>query len=188
MRMVSGAILILAAAVLFAAQWLGKVMRDSAVIGSPDAGYITLANRDSRHRWRGGPHYWIRGKTSASPVEAAPKVPAGRVPRIARLMALALRFEQLLCEGEIRNYAELARLGHVSRARVSQIMRLLSLAPTIQEALFVLAANCVRPRSHSPAAAPVRGRRIGMATTALSLEGAPGNDAGYDIASLGLTD
>jgi hypothetical protein len=51
-------------------------------------------------------------------------------------MALALRFEQLLCEGKIRNYAELARLGHVSRARVSQIMRLLSLAPTIQEALL----------------------------------------------------
>jgi hypothetical protein len=43
MRMVSGAILILAAAVLFAAQWLGKVMHNSTVIGSPEAGYITLA-------------------------------------------------------------------------------------------------------------------------------------------------
>jgi hypothetical protein len=53
-------------------------------------------------------------------------------------MALALRFEQLLCEGEIGNYAELARLGHVSRARVSQIVGLLSLAPTIQEALLFL--------------------------------------------------
>jgi hypothetical protein len=63
-----------------------------------------------------------RGETTASPVEAAPKVPQGRVPRIARLMALALRFERLLCEGKIRNYAELARLGHVSRARVSQII------------------------------------------------------------------
>jgi hypothetical protein len=41
-------------------------------------------------------------------------------------------------------------------------------------------------RSHSPAAAPVRGRRIGLATTARSLEGAPGNDAGYGIASLAL--
>ena len=77
-------------------------------------------------------------ETITSPVEAAPEVPAGRVPRIARLMALALRFEQLLREGEIKNYAELARLGHVSRARVSQIMRLLSLAPTIQEALLFL--------------------------------------------------
>jgi len=53
-------------------------------------------------------------------------------------MALALRFEQLLREGEIKNYAELARLGHVSPARVSQILRLLSLAPTIQEALLFL--------------------------------------------------
>ena len=79
-----------------------------------------------------------RDKTIARPVEVAPEVPAGRVPRIARLMALALRFEQLLCEGEIRSYAELAGLGHVSRARISQIMRLLSLAPTIQEALLFL--------------------------------------------------
>jgi len=53
-------------------------------------------------------------------------------------MALALRFEQLLRGGEIKSYAELALLGHVSRARVSQVMRLLSLAPTIQEALLFL--------------------------------------------------
>ena len=79
-----------------------------------------------------------RGEKNAGPVEAAPEVPTGRVPRIARLMALALRFEQLLREGEIKSYAELARLGHVSRARVSQIVRLLSLAPTIQEALLFL--------------------------------------------------
>ena len=43
MRMVTGAILILAAAVLFAAQWLGRVMQNSTVIGIPEAGYITLA-------------------------------------------------------------------------------------------------------------------------------------------------
>jgi hypothetical protein len=53
-------------------------------------------------------------------------------------MALALRFEHLLQAGEIRDYAELARLGHVSRARISQIMRLLSLSPAIQEALLFL--------------------------------------------------
>ena len=53
-------------------------------------------------------------------------------------MALALRFEQLLQAGAIRDYAELARLGHVSRARVSQIMSLLSLSPRIQEALLFL--------------------------------------------------
>ena len=77
-------------------------------------------------------------ETITSPVEATPEIPAGRVPRLARLMALALRFEQLLQTGEIRNYTQLARLGHVSRARVSQIMRLTLLSPAIQEALLFL--------------------------------------------------
>jgi hypothetical protein len=53
-------------------------------------------------------------------------------------MALALRFEGLLQQGLIADYATLARLGHVSRARVSQIMSLLGLAPDIQEALLFL--------------------------------------------------
>ena len=43
MRMFSGAILIHAAAVIFAAQWVGKVQHNSTVIGSPEAGYVTLA-------------------------------------------------------------------------------------------------------------------------------------------------
>jgi hypothetical protein len=37
-------------------------------------------------------------------------------------MALALRFEGLLQAGVVKDYAELARLGHVSRARVSQVI------------------------------------------------------------------
>jgi hypothetical protein len=53
----------------------------------------------------------------------------GGVPRVARLMALALRFENLIREGRVADYSELARLGHVSRARQSQIMNLLLLAP-----------------------------------------------------------
>jgi len=69
-------------------------------------------------------------------------VPAGRVPRIARLMALALRFEQLIRSGAARDYAELARLGQVSRARVTQITNLLHLAPDIREAILFL------PRVH----------------------------------------
>jgi len=36
------------------------------------------------------------------------------------------------------DYAELARLAHVSRARVPQIMNLLHLAPDIQEAILFL--------------------------------------------------
>ena len=65
-------------------------------------------------------------------------VPLGRVPRVARLLALALRLEQLVQTGVIANYAELARLGHVSRARVTQILNLRGLAPDLQEAVLFL--------------------------------------------------
>lgn len=68
----------------------------------------------------------------------APDVPPGRVPRVARLMALAIRFEQLVRSGAVADYATLARLGHVTRARVTQIMNLLTLAPDIQEAILFL--------------------------------------------------
>jgi integrase len=63
---------------------------------------------------------------------------AGRVPRVAKLMALALHFEHLLRTGEIASYAELGRLGQVTRARICQIMNLTCLAPDLQEALLLL--------------------------------------------------
>ena len=53
-------------------------------------------------------------------------------------MALAIRFEGLLREETIRDYAELARLGRVTRARMTQIMKLLDLAPDIQEQILFL--------------------------------------------------
>jgi hypothetical protein len=66
---------------------------------------------------------------------APPKAP-GRIPRVARLMALAIRFDGLIQKGVVGDCAELARLGRVTRARVSQIMSLLYLAPRIQEELL----------------------------------------------------
>jgi hypothetical protein len=71
-------------------------------------------------------------------VGTAPSVPLGHVPRLSRLMALAIRFDGLLHAGEVQDYADLARLGHVTRARVSQIMNLLNLAPDIQEEMLFL--------------------------------------------------
>jgi hypothetical protein len=65
-------------------------------------------------------------------------VGSGRVPRVSRLLALALRLDRLVRTGEIADYASLARLGHVSRARVSQIVSLLLLAPDIQETVLFL--------------------------------------------------
>ena len=65
----------------------------------------------------------------------------GRVPRVAKLLALAHRFEQLLRDGVVQDYSELGRLGHVTRARVSQIVSLLLLAPDIQEDILYLPAT-----------------------------------------------
>ena len=71
---------------------------------------------------------------------APPSVP-GRVPRVSRLMALAIRFDGLVKSGVVADYAELAQLGHVTRARVSQVMSLLYLAPAIQEDVLRIEAG-----------------------------------------------
>jgi hypothetical protein len=78
----------------------------------------------------GGPRALQAGpKTTGTPW-------SGRVPRLARLMALALRFDRLLHEGVVKNSLALARLGRVSQARISQILSLVHLAPDIQEAIL----------------------------------------------------
>ena len=77
-------------------------------------------------------------KSHKSPDQLLPHVADHAVPRIARLMALAIRFEGLLRGNRIRDYAELARLGRVTRARITQIMKLLLLAPDLQEQILFL--------------------------------------------------
>ena len=65
---------------------------------------------------------------------AAPSPP--RIPRITRLMALAIKFQEMIDRGEVKDYADLARLGFVTRARVTQIMNMTLLAPDIQEQIL----------------------------------------------------
>jgi hypothetical protein len=72
------------------------------------------------------------------PPPTAPERPKGRLPRITRYMALAIYYEGLIREGHINDYAEIATLGHVTRARVMQIMNLRLLAPDIQERILIL--------------------------------------------------
>jgi hypothetical protein len=79
-----------------------------------------------------------RGRKRLAEGAAAPAREPGRVPRVARYMALALRLDGLVRSGAIRDYAELARLGRVTRARVTQILNLIYLAPDIQEAVLFL--------------------------------------------------
>ena len=64
--------------------------------------------------------------------------PPERVPRVTRLMALAIKMDGLVRTGVVRDYAELARLGRVTPARITQVMNLTLLAPDIQEALLFL--------------------------------------------------
>jgi hypothetical protein len=71
--------------------------------------------------------------------EIAPGAP--RIARLSRLMALAIRFDTLIRDGAVTDQATLARLGGVTRARLTQIMHLLRLAPDIQEELLFLAAG-----------------------------------------------
>ena len=68
----------------------------------------------------------------------APEQPHGKIPRIARLMALAIHCDDLIQQGAITDQSELARFGQITTARTTQIMSLLALAPDIQEAILFL--------------------------------------------------
>ena len=67
-----------------------------------------------------------------------PEMPKGRLPKVTRWMALAIKLDGLVRSGAIASYSEVAELGHVTRARISQIMNLINLAPDIQEAILFL--------------------------------------------------
>lgn len=79
-----------------------------------------------------------KGRKHMAAGAETPAIATGRVPLISRLMALAIRFDSLIRRGDVTDQAELARLGHVSRARLTQIMNLSLLAPDIQEAILYL--------------------------------------------------
>jgi hypothetical protein len=59
----------------------------------------------------------VRTPGRRTPAAAAP----GRVPRVSRLLALALHLDRLLMTGTAAGYGELALLGHVSRARTLRV-------------------------------------------------------------------
>jgi DNA invertase Pin-like site-specific DNA recombinase len=75
-------------------------------------------------------------EVAAAMPEAEAEATSAGPPRIAQLMALAIHFEGLLKEGVVMDYSDLARLGYVSPARITQIMNLLHLSPQLQERLL----------------------------------------------------
>ena len=76
-----------------------------------------------------------------APGRAAPKVARSRKPngpsRTARMLALAHHIEDLIEKGAIPDYATAAAALGVTRARVTQVMSLLLLAPEIQERIVM---------------------------------------------------
>ena len=74
----------------------------------------------------------------AESVEAPVPQRRGKVPRVARLMALAIQMDEMLRTGEAMDTMDLAEMGRVTQPRITQILSLSLLAPDIQEALLNL--------------------------------------------------
>src|SRR5947207_14213479 len=93
----------------------------------------------------------LRRLVRLGPFTSKPLVdePQGRPHRIARVVALAHRLDELVRSGAVRDYGELARLGHVSPARICQFLTLLYLAPAIQEYLLFLTTGERMPISEA---------------------------------------
>jgi len=79
-----------------------------------------------------------RGRRTIKPASTPKPTAPPPLPRITRLMALAIKLDGLIASGAITDQAELARAGCITRARATQIMSLLYLAPDIQEAILDL--------------------------------------------------
>ena len=65
----------------------------------------------------------------------------GRIPRVTEVLALAIQFQDMIQRGDARDYADLARLGCLTRERMSQIMELVWLAPDIQAEVLEFPPN-----------------------------------------------
>jgi hypothetical protein len=79
------------------------------------------------------------GRPSGERGSCAPHSGNGRLPRVTQVLALAIYFQDAIQRCEARDYADLARLGCLTRERMSQIMELVWLAPDIQQEILHLA-------------------------------------------------
>ena len=88
---------------------------------------IAIAFHDGTHS-----EYVLAEPTRRGVARRRPE-PLARIPRISRLMALAIRLETLVREGKVASYGDLAAAGQISRPRMSQLLRLLELEQANQE-------------------------------------------------------
>lgn len=82
-----------------------------------------------------------------------PKAP--RTPRVVELLRKALEWQALLKSGEVRNQADIARREGITRARVTQVMGMLQLAPEIQQHILSMPDAVRRPAITERALRPI---------------------------------
>jgi DNA invertase Pin-like site-specific DNA recombinase len=120
--------------------YLGKLRDAEGVYQGDHAGIVDAelwerANASVR-RWRVSVRSDRSDRSPSTPTPEAAVAEPVAVARISRLLALALKMEQTIQDGAVKNYSELAQLGRVSATRITQLMNLLHLAPDIQEDLL----------------------------------------------------
>jgi len=111
----------------------------------------TVVFRGSFHRLRRERHYDLAPGPTPKPGNRSVSTDPSTVRRpanVAAFLALAHHVQHLIDTGKIADRAEVARRLHWTRARVSQVMDLLLLAPDIQEkVLFLQAGSHVTERA-----------------------------------------
>ena len=92
-----------------------------------------------------------RSQTADPDPTALPIVDAlelrAKLPRITHTVARALMFEHAIANGEAADHADLARLTATTRERVSQVMKMMQLAPDIQDEILRLPPKQRRHRA-----------------------------------------
>jgi hypothetical protein len=90
------------------------------------------------------------------PPRGKPKPPkAPRTPRVVELLRKALEWQALLASGEALNKSDIARREGITRARVTQVMGLLRLAPEIQQHILSMPDAVRRPAITERALRPI---------------------------------
>jgi hypothetical protein len=84
---------------------------------------------------------------SAAPLHRGYPIPSkvAKTPRVVEFLRKAIEWRRQIDAGKVRNQADIARREGVTRARVTQILGLLRLAPEIQETILAMPKVSCRP-------------------------------------------
>lgn len=105
----------------------------------------TVVITSSIHRIRRGNGQLF---TADAPKTTTPRTPIRKPARVARMLAFAHKLQEAIDNGDYIDRADAARKLGLTRARVSQLLDLLMLAPDIQEKiLFMERVDGLEPTS-----------------------------------------